>query len=67
MYKNFEMIMNEKGITSYRISVDTGIPQATFSRWKTGKCRPKVDKLIKIADYLGVPLEELIKEEVKTG
>ena len=61
MYTKFEELLKEKGITSYRVSLDTGIPQATFSRWKNGVAAPKVDKLIKIAEYLGISLDELVK------
>lgn len=67
MYKNFVNLLSKKGLTPYAVSKVTGIPQSTFSDWKKGKSSPKLDKLIKIADFLEVPLEELIKEEIKTG
>ncbi|MBQ9065245.1 MAG: helix-turn-helix transcriptional regulator, partial [Blautia sp.] len=34
--------------------------QATLSSWKSGKYTPKIDKLKKLADYFGVPIEELM-------
>lgn len=65
MYAMFDKILQEKGITAYAVSKGTGIPGSTFSDWKSGKSSPKVDKLIKIANYLGVSLSDLIevKEE----
>lgn len=65
MYKVFEQILHDRGLTSYRVSIDTGIPQATFSRWKHSVATPKLNKLKKISEYLGVTLEELTKEENK--
>jgi transcriptional regulator with XRE-family HTH domain len=62
MYDNFRHIIEGKGITPYRVAKDTKIPTSTMSDWKNGKSVPKMDKLVKIADYLGVSLEELVKK-----
>jgi transcriptional regulator with XRE-family HTH domain len=64
LYDRFRQLLNEKGITPYRLAQDTGISQTTLCDWKSGKSKPKLDKLIKIANYLNVSLEELIKEEI---
>lgn len=66
-YKNFQEIIAFKGITPYKVAKKTKISTGTLSDWKTGRSTPKVDKLMKIADCLGVPLEALIKDEVKIG
>ncbi len=67
MYKNFNSLLKKKKLTAYAVSKATGLSPTVFSDWKSGKSKPKVDKLIKIAEFLEVPLEELIKEETKTG
>ena len=67
MYEYFNRILIEKKLTAYAVSKATNLSPTVFSDWKSGKSKPKVDKLMKIADFLGVPLDELIKEEVKTG
>ena len=56
MYEKFKQLLEKRGITAYRVAKDTGIPQTTFCDWKAGKSSPKADKLIKIAEYLGVPV-----------
>ena len=61
-YENFEKIIKGKGITAYRVAKETGITTATLTSWKQGKYTPKMDKLQKIADYLGVTLGELTAE-----
>lgn len=54
MYEIFEDLLKQKGITAYRVAKDTGINYQIFSDWKRGKSKPKHDKILKIAKYLGV-------------
>lgn len=56
MYDKFEKLLNERGITPYRVHKETGISTATLSDWKNGKSQPKKEKIEKICDYSGVPL-----------
>lgn len=63
MYKKFKLLIDEKGITTYRVAMDIGIPVSSLYDWKAGRYTPKIDKLSKIATYLGITIEELIKEE----
>lgn len=65
MYKKFAALLQRTSKTAYQVSKDTGIPQSTLSDWKNGRSTPKVDKLKKIADYFGVPLETLLEENGK--
>ena len=59
MYSNFSEILQKKGVSVYRMCKETGISQSTITHWKNGNYVPKIDKLIKIADYLGVSVEML--------
>ena len=54
MYKKYVEIRDKKGITDYQVSKDTGITKSTFSDWKSGRSKPKADKLKILADYFGV-------------
>lgn len=56
MYEKFRQLLAEHSVTAYRVAKDTGIPQATLCDWKNGRSTPKLDKLVKIADYFGVPI-----------
>lgn len=53
-YLEFEKLINNLGISSYRVATDTGISPMTLSDWKTDKSKPKLDKMLKIAEYLKV-------------
>ena len=57
MYDKYVFLREKKGVTDYRVSVETGITKSTFTDWKTGRSKPKVDKLQILADYFGVPVE----------
>lgn len=59
MYERYEQLLKSKGITSYQLAKDTGIPQQSLSHWKVGRSTPKIERLQIIADYLGVSLEYL--------
>lgn len=61
MYQKFEQLVKERGITAYRVAKDVGLAPTVFSDWKSGKSKPKVDKLKKIADYFGVSIEYFLE------
>lgn len=61
MYKKFEKLLIDNNVTAYKVAQDTGITKSTFSDWKSGRSEPKLAKLIKIADYFGVPLEYFVR------
>lgn len=64
MYEKFAKLLEERGLTAYRVSKDTGIATATLTEWKNGTYTPKVDKLMILADYFGVPIEFFLRDEV---
>lgn len=61
MYQKYITLRDKKGVTDYRVSLDTGITKSTFSDWKNGRSKPKVDKLQKLADYFGVSIEYFLE------
>lgn len=61
MYEKYVELRNKKGVTDYRVAIDTMIPKSTFSEWKKGRSKPKVDKLKILADYFGVPIEYFLE------
>ena len=62
MFKDLlvELIQN-KGITAYKLSKDTGISEALISNWKTGRQLPKYDNIILLCDYFGVSADYLLE------
>ena len=62
-YEAFRQLAEQRGISIYRISKLTGIPASTFTDWKNGRSAPKADKLLRIAAFFGMGLEELMGTE----
>ena len=61
MYERFAKLLEERNLTAYKVSNDTGIATATLTEWKNGTYKPKVDKLMVLAKYFGVPLEYFLE------
>lgn len=56
MYEKYEALATERGVSSYEVAKTIGIPASTFYDWKAGRSKPKAEKMMKIADYFGVPI-----------
>ena len=67
MYEIFAKLLEERGVTAYKVAKATGIAGSTFSDWKSGRSTPKQDKLQKIADYFGVSVDFLITGKEETA
>ena len=69
MYEIFEHLLQEHGITAYRVAKEAGVTQTALSNWKSGRSTPTTKTLQKIADYFGVTIDYLMtgkeKEEKK--
>lgn len=65
MYLKYAELRDQKGITDYRVAKETGISTATLSNWKQGNYKPKLDKLLLIARYFGVPIEYFAENETQ--
>lgn len=63
MYDIFEQLLQERGITAYKVSKETGVTQSTLSDWKRGRSTPKTDNMKKIADYFDVTVDYLMTGE----
>ena len=65
MYNKYIALRDKKGVTDYRVSEETGITKSTFTDWKTGRSKPKFDKLMALAKYFEVPVEYFAEESQK--
>ena len=68
MYEIFAKILAEKGLKAADVTRATGIKSPVFSEWKKGKSKPNTEKMIKIANFLGVSVEYLTTgKEIEGG
>lgn len=63
MYEIYCRLREAKGVKDSDVVKATGITKSTFSDWKSGRSKPKNEKLQKIADYFGVSVEYLMTGE----
>lgn len=62
MYAKYAQRRDELNLTDFKVATETGIAPSSISDWKTGRSKPKLDKLAKIAKVLDVPLEFFLEE-----
>ena len=63
MYAKYVKLRDNKGVNDSTVSKATGVERSTFTDWKNGRSAPKLEKLVKIADYFGVTLDEFVRKE----
>ena len=61
IFENITQLCKEKGITISRLEKEAGLGNATVRGWE--ESIPKVDKLKQVADYFGVTVDDLLREE----
>lgn len=59
MYEIYCQLRDSKGCKDADVAKATGITKSTFSDWKSGRSKPKGDKLRKIAEFFNVSVEYL--------
>lgn len=59
IYQNIKAIADSKGISIRKIEIDTGIVLGSIYHWN--EVKPSVDKVAKVAKYLGVSIEKLLE------
>ena len=59
IYQNIKSIAASQKVSIRKIEQDTGITLGSIYHWNDVK--PSVDKVAKVANYLGVTVEELLK------
>jgi transcriptional regulator with XRE-family HTH domain len=57
--------MKKKGITPTALHNATGISTGNISDWKSGRSKPSNNKLLLIANFLGVSVDYLLGNEQK--
>lgn len=60
MYENYARIRDARGLKDSDVCKGAGIPHGTMSDWKKGRYNLKTDKLVRIAEFLGVSVDVLV-------
>ena len=60
MYEIFKQLLQQYGVSAYKVAKATGVTQSTLSDWKNGRSTPKSENMKKLADYFGVSIDYLM-------
>ena len=63
MYKKYIELRDKRKVTDYKVAIETGITKSTFADWKSGRSKPKADKLKRLADYFDVSIKYFLEEQ----
>lgn len=61
--QNVQRLIDSKGWTLYRLSKISGVPLTVLYSLGQKKSGPTAETLVKIADALGVTVDELVREK----
>lgn len=65
MSNRIVQILQERGITKYRLSKETGIPPSSITDWTKNGRSPTAEKLAIVAEFLNVSVDYLLGNEEK--
>ena len=63
----FQEIRKKAKFTQESLAAVMGLERSTVAKWETGASVPGTDKLLKLAELLGVEVSELLKSFKKSG
>ena len=61
MYAKYAELRDKAEVRDADVAKATGIYPSVFTDWKNGKSSPKIDKLMKIAEFFNVSIEVFVK------
>ena len=59
IYENIAALCEKRGVSVRRLERETGLGNGVIGGWK--RKFPRVDRLLAVADYFGVTLDELVR------
>ncbi len=65
--KRLNMTRKEKGYTAQQMADQLHITLSNYRKYESGRALPPVDKLVQIADILGVTTDYLLCRDEKTN
>lgn len=65
-YEKFEELCAANGTSPVRVRKDLGLSQSTVASWKSRSLTPKLETIVTIAGYFGVPVTHLMTNGAPT-
>ena len=61
LYEKLMKLLEKEDKTPYRVAHDIGISEVLFSHWKSGRNKPSLDTLKKLAEYFDVDINYFLE------
>lgn len=62
MYEKIARLVEERGLTAYKVTKEAGLSPNALTEWKKGKAKPGVESLKKLSEYFNVPIEYFLED-----
>lgn len=56
------LIRKKQGLSQEELGLELDVSRQTVSKWEAGQSYPDFQKLVKLSDYFGMTLDELVKD-----
>ena len=63
--QNLKYLRERKGLSQREFSADLGLSRATVGNWETGERKPDIEMIIRLAEYFGVTLDDLVLRDLR--
>lgn len=63
--KVMKRVREKKGYSVRSLADEIGVNYSSISLWENGKRKPRNENATKLEKLLGMPLQELLKEDIK--
>ena len=62
IYENVKRLCEKNKTSIWALEKDCGIGNGSIGKWADGDTNPRIGTLKKIADYFGITVDELLKD-----
>ena len=63
--QNLKYLREQRGLSQKDFSADMGLSRATVGNWETGERKPDIEMIVRLAEYFGVTLDDLVLRDLK--
>jgi transcriptional regulator with XRE-family HTH domain len=62
--QNLKYLREKKGMSQDELGEELGVIKQTISSWENSKANPSIETIVKLAEYFGVSLDELVLKDL---
>lgn len=55
-------LRRQAGLSQEELGLELGVSRQTVSKWESAQSYPDFQRLVQLADYFGLPLDELVRD-----